>query len=326
EDGLGIDQVVLSSRRYLTQSPGGLKNDATILAAASAPNSPPAVALTGPAPGSAFSAPASITLSANATDVDGGIARVDFYAGTTALGSRSAAPYSLSWNNVPAGTYTLTARAFDTAGAATTSAAVVVQVSTGATATQTDEIVLYARAAPVIAGNWLVTPDASAAGGARLQNPDAGAPKVTQALAAPSSYFDLTFTADAGKAYRLWVRSTAQNNDYSNDSLYVQFDGSTDATGGPVNRIGTTSATAIVLEDCSGCGEAGWGWQDNGYGTGVLGPLVYFATGGAQRLRIQVREDGIGIDQVVLSAVKYATQAPGALKNDTTVLAPVSER
>jgi hypothetical protein len=140
------------------------------------------------------------------------------------------------------------------------------------------------------------------------------------------SYFELAFTADAGKAYRLWVRSIAQNDFYYNDSFYVQFDGTVDAMGTPVDRIGTTSATAIVLEDCGGCGEEGWGWQDNGYGTGVLGPLVYFARSGPQRLRIQVREDGIGIDQLVLSAVKYVTRAPGALKNDTTVLLPVSVR
>jgi len=54
----------------------------------------------------------------------------------------------------------------------------------------------------------------------------------------------------------------------------------------------------------------------------VLGPLVYFTQAGAQRLRIQMREDGLGIDQVVLSAVKYLTARPGATKNDTTILQP----
>jgi hypothetical protein len=127
-----------------------------------------------------------------------------------------------------------------------------------------------------------------------------------------------TFDADASKPYRLWIRAVAQNNHYYNDSVYAQFDRSTDAAGNPVNRIGTTSATNIVLEDCGGCAMQGWGWQDNGYA--MLGPLVYFATSGPQRLRIQVREDGIGIDQVVLSAVKYKTQPPGATKNDATIL------
>jgi hypothetical protein len=65
-----------------------------------------------------------------------------------------------------------------------------------------------------------------------------------------------------------------------------------------------------------------WGWQDNGYGTGVLGPTIYFATTGTQRLRIQARDDGYALDQIVLSAEKYLTTAPGALKNDATILPP----
>jgi hypothetical protein len=85
-------------------------------------------------------------------------------------------------------------------------------------------------------------------------------------------------------------------------------------------RIGTTSAAEYLLEDCANCGLSGWGWQDNGYGAGVLGPPIYFAASGPQRIRLQVREDGLGIDQVVLSAVKYLSASPGALKNDTTIL------
>jgi hypothetical protein len=324
EDGIGIDQFVLSSRQFLTQAPGAPKDDATIVPREGGTfpplNQPPSVTLTGPSAGSTFTAPASITLSANAADVDGSIAGVDFYAGATLVGSTTATPYSVSWNNVPAGTYLLIARARDAAGATTTSATVTIHVVTAGSSSN-DEIVMYASRAPVVVGAWIVTPDPTAAAGARLQNPDAGAAKITQALAAPVSYFELTFNADAGKPYRIWTRAVAQNNHYYNDSFYVQFDRSTDAAGNPVNRIGTTSATTVVLEDCSGCPMQGWGWQDNGYA--MLGPVVYFATSGPQRIRIQVREDGIGIDQVVLSAVKYATQAPGALRNDTTIL-PVS--
>jgi hypothetical protein len=32
------------------------------------------------------------------------------------------------------------------------------------------------------------------------------------------------------------------------------------------------------------------------------------------------REDGFSIDQIVLSAGKYFNAAPGALKNDTTIV------
>ena len=38
------------------------------------------------------------------------------------------------------------------------------------------------------------------------------------------------------------------------------------------------------------------------------------------RMRIQTREDGVMIDQIVLSATKYKATRPGAVKNDTTIL------
>ena len=45
-----------------------------------------------------------------------------------------------------------------------------------------------------------------------------------------------------------------------------------------------------------------------------------FATTGLHTIRVQTREDGVSIDQIVLSARKYLTSAPGPLKNDTTIL------
>jgi hypothetical protein len=100
----------------------------------------------------------------------------------------------------------------------------------------------------------------------------------------------------------------------------IQFANSVNATGTPMYRIGTTTGGVVNLEDCSGCGESGWGWQDNGWGVNVFGPNIYFALSGSQTLRVQVREDGFSIDQIVLSASKYLTTSPGTLKNDTTIL------
>src|SRR6185369_7646141 len=84
-------------------------------------------------------------------------------------------------------------------------------------------------------------------------------------------------------------------------------------------RIGTTSATVVSIEESSGAGLAGWGWQENGYGVNVYGPTVSFDST-RQTLRVQVREDGLSIDQIVLSPVTYLTAAPGAAKNDATIL------
>src|SRR5207237_1670578 len=92
-------------------------------------NSPPSVALTSPATGASFTAPASVTLTATASDSDGTVAKVAFYAGSTLLGTATAAPYTITWSNVSAGSYTLTAVATDNASATSTSGAVAITVN-----------------------------------------------------------------------------------------------------------------------------------------------------------------------------------------------------
>jgi hypothetical protein len=107
-------------------------DNVTVTAAGPPPppqNQPPTVALTSPAAGASFTAPASISLAASASDSDGTVAQVAFYAGTTLLGTDTAAPYQLSWSSVPTGTYNLTAVATDDEGASTTSSAVSIAVS-----------------------------------------------------------------------------------------------------------------------------------------------------------------------------------------------------
>jgi len=182
------------------------------------------------------------------------------------------------------------------------------------------DIVLYAAEAPIRSGAWTIVPDGTAAGGARLFNPNAGAAKLTSALPSPADYFEMTFNAQAGVPYRLWIRGRADLDDHLNDSVFVQFSNAVTDTGAATWRIGTSSATEMNLEDCSGCGLSGWGWQDNGWGVGTLGPLVYFQTTGTQTIRIQPREDGLSIDQIVLSRGPFLTAAPGALKNDATIV------
>jgi hypothetical protein len=181
------------------------------------------------------------------------------------------------------------------------------------------DIVLYASEGTKV-GNYAVVNDGTAAGGARMFNADAGGAKLANALGNPGSYFELSFNAEAGTAYRLWVRGRAQDDSPYNDSIFVQFSDSVSDMGAAVNRIGTTSAEVINLEDCFACGLSGWGWQDNGWGTGVLGPLIYFANSGPHTIRIQVREDGLSLDQIVLSPATYLNNAPGAVINDATIL------
>jgi hypothetical protein len=92
-------------------------------------NSPPSVGLTQPAAGAAFTAPATIAIAADAADSDGTIAKVEFFSGATKLGEDAAAPFGYDWTNVPAGSYSISARATDDLGAQTTSAPRTVSVS-----------------------------------------------------------------------------------------------------------------------------------------------------------------------------------------------------
>jgi subtilisin family serine protease len=91
-------------------------------------NAPPSVQLTGPANGSTYTAPATVALSASASDPDGTVTQVAFYRDTTLIGTDSTSPYTFSWTGVLTGTYVLRAVATDNTGASTTSAAVTVQV------------------------------------------------------------------------------------------------------------------------------------------------------------------------------------------------------
>jgi phosphatidylserine/phosphatidylglycerophosphate/cardiolipin synthase-like enzyme len=198
--------------------------------------------------------------------------------------------------------------------------------TTGGTApapspTGSAEIVLYAGKAPVRAGAWQVEQDSTAAGGVKLRNPNLNAAKIASASASPASYFEITFYAEAGRRYFLWMRGKADSNNWANDSVFVQFDKSVTSTGAAAWRIGTTAAQEVNLEDCNGCGVSGWGWQDNGYGNNVAGTPIYFATSGRQTIRVQPREDGLAIDQIVLSHTAYTSKSPGTLKNDTQILA-----
>jgi regulation of enolase protein 1 (concanavalin A-like superfamily) len=107
---------------------GGSTISGAVSVTVTSANVAPTVSLT--TNGTSFTAPATVALTANAADPEGQLTRVEFFRGTTMVGSdTSGSPYTYSWTNVAAGTYTLTAVAIDAAGNRTTSSAVNVTVS-----------------------------------------------------------------------------------------------------------------------------------------------------------------------------------------------------
>lgn len=184
------------------------------------------------------------------------------------------------------------------------------------------ERVIYAGTNPrILTGAFQRVADSTAAGGVRLYNPNAGLPKVTVPLANPSSMAEYRFTAEAGREYHVWIRGKAADDAYYNDSIWLQFDKTIDALGNPAWRIGTASGLWAGIEDTHGAGLSDWGWNDNAYSG--FGVNIRFAVSGEQILRLQPREDGISVDQIVISAQKYLTRSPGALKDDTVILPEV---
>ena len=93
-------------------------------------NLAPIAQLTNPSAGASFTAPASIGIAAAASDSDGSVTKVSFYANDNLLGTDTIAPYSFIWSNVAAGNYTLTVRATDDDDAVASSSAVNITVQT----------------------------------------------------------------------------------------------------------------------------------------------------------------------------------------------------
>ncbi len=83
-------------------------------------NTPPTVSITSPDDGATFEAGSTVQISADASDPDGSITRVQFYRGTTLLGEDTTAPYTYTWNNSAAGNHEIIAKAYDDKGASAT--------------------------------------------------------------------------------------------------------------------------------------------------------------------------------------------------------------
>ena len=92
-------------------------------------NAASTVDISAPAANQVFAPNSTIAITAVPADADGTISKVEFYQGTTLLGTRTAAPWTHSWTSVPKGNYSLTVKAFDNLNASTTSAAVPIIVS-----------------------------------------------------------------------------------------------------------------------------------------------------------------------------------------------------
>jgi probable HAF family extracellular repeat protein len=192
--------------------------------------------------------------------------------------------------------------------------------ATGAPPTPSD-IVIYASDIDETSlhGSWSKGIDAASPGGVMLRTPDAGFAVANSPLASPTHAFDMDFTPVANTPYTLWLRLKALNDSKYNDAVWVQFDGA-HANGQPIYQVGSTSGLLVNLATDAGASSlVEWGWVNGAYWLNQ--PTTFtFPAGSTQRMRIQVREDGVQLDQVVLSPKRYLSTPPGDRTNDTTIV------
>lgn len=97
----------------------------------------PLVLITAPANNAIIESGSNVTIEASATESDGSISKVEFYANGQKIGEDDSYPYSLEWSHVADGTYFVIAKAIDNTGTSTESDNVAIHANT------TGDIVLW---------------------------------------------------------------------------------------------------------------------------------------------------------------------------------------
>jgi len=174
------------------------------------PNVVPAVSITSPANNAGFGTGSAVTINANATDSEGTIAKVEFFLGTTKLGEDLTSPYSFAWTASVAGSYGITAKATDNAGAITVSAGITVAISDPATGFQ---LGLFASDA-TLSGSMTLTTDPTASNGSYFSVPSGNGKNY---YIPPTASATFHFQLPKSEQYVVWTRvksPTANNQGY----------------------------------------------------------------------------------------------------------------
>jgi hypothetical protein len=225
-------------------------------------NPPPQVTLTAPTGIETYPAPASITLNATASDLEGGtISSVSFYNGTQLIGTDNLAPFSYTWNNVGAGVYTVSARATDNGGAISSSNSVTVAVN----GTGSNLALNRPGTASTVTGSFVANQAFDASATTRWES----------AYADPQwIYVDLGNTYNINRVKLTW--ETAMGRDYQ-----IQLSDNTSSW----NTIKTVTGNAVTVNEHTGLTGSGrylriYGTaRTTAYGYSLFGVEVY-GTGG----------------------------------------------
>lgn len=98
----------------------------------------PEVSITTPTNGKEFLQNETINITANASDADGTVTKVEFFVGDTKIGQDSDAPYNASWSSNTLGSYNITAKAIDNDNQSTISAQIPITIKEDSGGGETD--------------------------------------------------------------------------------------------------------------------------------------------------------------------------------------------
>jgi GH35 family endo-1,4-beta-xylanase len=257
----------------------------------------PVVSLTAPLNNAVFTAPATINLTATASDPNGTISKVEFYNGTTKLGEDATSPYSYSWANVAKGSYTITAVATDNSGNKTTSTAAMITVNV--------------PQGPYN-GTWNLIPGTIQAenydvGGNGSAYSDGSAGNTGGATFRTDEDVDIENCTDAGAGYNIGYATAGEWLEYSVDvQKYGLYDVSFRvAASGDARTLSLAIGEKAIATNLAIPNTAGWQtWQTVTVKNVTLQP-------GKQILRLTIgATDYVNINYLTFALVKEIVQEP----------------
>jgi len=116
----GADFNGFDTFRY-TVTDGVLTSSGLVSVIVNPINDAPKVSITSPSGAGWFAPDDDVTFTVTAADIDSNVQKVEFYCGETLLGTSMVSPFGFTWSKVPAGSYTVTAKAYDVQGVSGTS-------------------------------------------------------------------------------------------------------------------------------------------------------------------------------------------------------------
>jgi sulfur relay (sulfurtransferase) complex TusBCD TusD component (DsrE family) len=255
-------------------SDGSLTTSTSFILAVNPPA--PTIALTAPANGASYTAPATINLAASVTPNGNTISKVQFYAGTTLLGEDTTAPYTFTWNNVNAGNHTLSARAVYGSGGSVASSPVGVSVAFGLTFESTAGII----SAPFVAGSGVI--------------------------------YQTTFTATPASGGRaIYTFNVAQAGDYIVTALVNAPDDSANSFFVNLDAEPTDPVMIWDIPVTSGLAERAVSWRGSGTPTSnEFAPKVFTLTAGSHQLIVRGREANAQLGTITLKPYPASNPPP----------------